>query len=100
MKHSKSATVAAIVPAHPWDAAIADYAVVSSSGTKVDRFASEESAREFAAKDDSSGNYIHAVYGPGLRNRVAVCMCGSWYSPEEFDAARGFRSGASFDEDA
>lgn len=86
----KSTKPAAIALAHPWDAAIADYCVVSSSGLKVDRFASEGAAREFAEKDDSSGNYIHVVYGPGLRNRVAACMAGAWYSPDEFDAARGF----------
>lgn len=75
---------------HPWDGTIDDFAVVSASGLKVRRFVTEEGANLFARSDDLAGDSIHAVYGPGLRNRLAVRMEGRWYTPADFDKARGF----------
>lgn len=80
---------------HPWDEAITDHAVVSASGTKVRRFADEVGARDFAEADDHKGDCIHVVYGPGLRNRLAVRMEGRWYTPADFDNARGMGTEAS-----
>jgi len=75
--------------AHPWEGEITDWCVVSRSGLSLTRFADETAARGFAEGDHSGSDYIHAVYGPGLRNRVAVFM-GVWYTPAEFDKVRGF----------
>lgn len=72
---------------HPWDETINDYAVVSSSGLSVSRFASEVEARQWCVAN--THGYIHVVYGPGFQNRVCVYMSGCWFTPGEFDAVRG-----------
>ena len=74
---------------HPWDEVITDYAVVSSSGTKLCRYTNEVDARRWCVLVNSRYDRTHVVYGHGLRNRLGVYHDGCWFTPDEFDTLRG-----------